>query len=902
MVSALLSLAALPLMAQAINFPVDNKMRQEPGLLRYPITVNPGAPSKHHLQRRQQDVAIHAQQSGFFYSIELQVGTPPQSVSVNFDTGSAELWINPVCSKSTDPASCQSYGRFNGSQTYVDTNVTNRIKYGTGFAQLEYGYDYIQIGSAKISQQLFGVATDSEFAVTGIMGAGPQLKGWSSDYPMILDNMVTQKFIKSRVFSLDIRAIESARGSVVFGGVDTKKFSGSLEKRPIIPAASSPDKLTRYWIYLDGMTITKNDGSKAVIFDKVNGQPVLVDSGYTVSSLSTEYFNKIKDAFPGVTPPPSDDESGLYRVPCDVGKQNGTVDFKFGKTEINVPYNDFIWKQSADLCVLGVIPDDKFPVLGDTFLRAAYVVFDMDNRNVHVANNEDCGSSLLAVGSGPDAVPSVQGDCGKKAASTTSSTMPATTNTTTATTMTTTSASPTTVTSSMVSPGKNSTTISLSARSSMATTTSSTQPALTSSLTTPTNSAGRNASIAMNNSAAALKNGASGSSAINTSGAAPAVNSGSGDDSTTTNMSGAAPAVNTGSGDDSTTTKTSGAAPAVNTGSGDDSTTTKTSAAPMTTGTGTEGALASSSTAMESDCDDNSQAATQLAPTKQPDTTSKPFPTMARYNSTAAPTYTSAFVTHKLHTITSCPSSVTDCQVGAVITKTVVGYKTWCPAEDGKATTELSTTATPAITPKPIPTSQGDLNTSYYTKTKVHTITSCAGDGPCHKGKVTTEVKIETVYVCPETFGVFTFPLTHDCMRNETGCHPGDKVVNTYVVQMAPHPMADKPTPIPGCDKCIMPPAVQTSPPQAGTGPASLPAMTPLPVVSQTPAVPISVPTNVGTMNNATSTYTKPDGSYCPTCTPTSSISALPTAAASSFGISAAAGSLIMAMLAIAIL
>ncbi|KAG8424616.1 hypothetical protein J3458_001389 [Metarhizium acridum] len=255
----------------------------------------------------------------------------------------------------------------------------------------------------------------------GILGAAPQLKGWKSDYPLVLDNLAAQGFIKSRAFSLDIRSIASKRGSVVFGGIDTKKFSGHLEKRPIIPATESPDKLTRYWIYLDGVSVTKEDGSKAVIFDQANGQPVLLDSGYTVSALPTRHFNKIKDAFPGVSAPPEDDKSGLYRVPCDVGSKNGSVNFKFGKTEIVVPYDDFIWKQPENnLCVLGVTPDDEFPVLGDTFLRGAYAVYDQDNRDIHLANNEDCGSSLVAIGTGPDAVPSVEGDCGRPEPTTTS--------------------------------------------------------------------------------------------------------------------------------------------------------------------------------------------------------------------------------------------------------------------------------------------------------------------------------------------------------------------------------------------------------------------------------------------------------------------------------------------------
>ncbi|KAF4511176.1 hypothetical protein G6O67_002996 [Ophiocordyceps sinensis] len=412
-------LVALPPAVLALGrVPADNQMVEMPGMVRYPITVVDGAPAKDGVFRRQNDVGLSPQRLGFFYSIEVKLGTPSQAVKVNFDTGSDELWVNPTCSKSTDPGFCQNFGRFNGSQTFVDVKRNSTINYGTGFANLEYGYDYVQIGSSKLSQQLLGVATNSEFAVTGILGAGPNLDGWDSHYPTVIDNLAMQGFTQSRAFSLDIRSLESNRGSVVFGGLDTKKFSGPLEKRPIVPAAQSPDGLTRFWVYLDGISIFQPNGSVVDVYDKPNGQAVLLDSGYTVSALPSAIFDKMVAAFPEAKPPPPG--TNLYEVPCKTGKTKGRVDFKFGKTIINVPFDDFIWHQSNGACVLGVTRDDDFPVLGDTFLRAAYVVYDWDNRNLHVANNQDCGSHLVAIGKGPDSVPSVVGECGAHSTTTSS--------------------------------------------------------------------------------------------------------------------------------------------------------------------------------------------------------------------------------------------------------------------------------------------------------------------------------------------------------------------------------------------------------------------------------------------------------------------------------------------------
>jgi hypothetical protein len=39
------------------------------------------------------------------------------------------------------------------------------------------------------------------------------------------------------------------------------------------------------------------------------------------------------------------------------------------------------------------------------------VVFDQDNQNIHLAQGANCGTNLVAIGKGVDAVPSLQGDC-----------------------------------------------------------------------------------------------------------------------------------------------------------------------------------------------------------------------------------------------------------------------------------------------------------------------------------------------------------------------------------------------------------------------------------------------------------------------------------------------------------
>lgn len=152
---------------------------------------------------------------------------------------------------------------------------------------------------------------------------------------------------------------EPHRRSVVFGGIDTKKYKGKLVKRPIIPAAQSPDGQTRYWVYLDGISVNQPDGKVVEVYKTPaggKGQPVLLDSGYTLSALPSPIFDKLVAAFPSAVYYPS---SEMYAVNCADPGKGGSLDFTFGDTVINARYYDFVWHLDGETCVLGAFRDDS---------------------------------------------------------------------------------------------------------------------------------------------------------------------------------------------------------------------------------------------------------------------------------------------------------------------------------------------------------------------------------------------------------------------------------------------------------------------------------------------------------------------------------------------------------------
>ncbi|TLS25103.1 hypothetical protein PpBr36_06928 [Pyricularia pennisetigena] len=362
-------------------------------------------------------------EDGLIYSVEIGIGTPKQQIEVVIDTGSSELWVNPDCNNIENRLStsmCKAVVHYEPrkSETAVNLRRNGTITYGSGDVKFSYVADTVTVGgNTEIKNQTFGVATQSTDIFMGIMGLGPRLgRPRESNYSLLLESLVEQRHIRSRAFSLDLRSVNSRTGAVIFGGIDTTKFIGDLSKTPMLSPQETPQGADRYYVYMTSISLSSSGGESRKVFDKglTKGVAVFLDSGGTVCQLPQALFKGIGDAFPGAT---LDSRSGFYQVDCDKATSaNGTIDFGFGDKVIRVGYADFIWRPSRNVCVLGVralASQRGEPILGASFLRAAYVVYDQENRNLHLAQAANCGDGdIVAIGQGSNAVPSdAKGKC-----------------------------------------------------------------------------------------------------------------------------------------------------------------------------------------------------------------------------------------------------------------------------------------------------------------------------------------------------------------------------------------------------------------------------------------------------------------------------------------------------------
>lgn len=196
-------------------------------------------------------------------------------------------------------------------------------------------------------------------------------------------------------------------GSILFGGVDTAKYHGDLV---VLPVQSTDGQYREFTVVLSSVSVL--DCSGAVQFSQTNlALPAILDSGTTNAYLPDSVLNPILGGI-GVI---NDREYGPI-VPCSLANSPANVSFGFGGDggqtisvglgELISPiYNeDGVQPEFRDgagpICSWGLMSSGAGPILlGDSFLRSAYVVYDLDNNQIGMAqtNFNATGTSVVEI-------------------------------------------------------------------------------------------------------------------------------------------------------------------------------------------------------------------------------------------------------------------------------------------------------------------------------------------------------------------------------------------------------------------------------------------------------------------------------------------------------------------------
>jgi hypothetical protein len=192
--------------------------------------------------------------------------------------------------------------------------------------------------------------------------------------------------------------LEASTGSILFGGIDTAKYSGTLAIIDIYKSTSASVP-TEFLVALTSVSASSSSGTDQLT-PKGYAVGVVLDSGTTLTylpmDLATLVFNEVGATY--------NSSLGIALVDCSLGNKNGTLNFGFGGhdgPQVSVPMSEMVNpiklttgkfltdKNGKEVCRFGVsaqAPGASNSLLfGDTFLRSAYVVYDLENNQIALA-------------------------------------------------------------------------------------------------------------------------------------------------------------------------------------------------------------------------------------------------------------------------------------------------------------------------------------------------------------------------------------------------------------------------------------------------------------------------------------------------------------------------------------
>ncbi|KAG9039170.1 hypothetical protein FS837_001031 [Tulasnella sp. UAMH 9824] len=224
-------------------------------------------------------------QSDFVYYGPLSVGSPPQEITTDFDTGSADLVI-PI-------ENCTGCGTqvFNTAQssTYQASSQPFDIQYGDGSQAIgTLASDTVTVANLTVPNQVFAAITQQsqDFsaggAFSGLMGMAFPSLSKSQSNPFFF-NLVQEKALSSNLFSFYLARGDNTGSELCIGCTDSSKYTGDVNFYPL--DTSETQGVQVYWsIAADAINV---NGQAAT-----QGLSCVMDTGTTAvrhNQLSPSY-------------------------------------------------------------------------------------------------------------------------------------------------------------------------------------------------------------------------------------------------------------------------------------------------------------------------------------------------------------------------------------------------------------------------------------------------------------------------------------------------------------------------------------------------------------------------------------------------------------------------------------
>jgi hypothetical protein len=356
-----------------------------------------------------QNITLATERS--LYWLSLGIGTPPQPFRLQLDTGSSNVWV-----PDSDVRQCRTECP-GGSFTPEDSQTFQTLSRGQGNfeiayldgtgAQGDFFSDAVTIGESEIESGVMAIGLarslqDGPRLINdgqGLVGIGYWINQAGNEYlatemndpPTLIQALVNKGDIERESYSIYLNDVNNGTGAIIIGGTDANKYEGELVALQTLedPNGSQLTNYTHFEVALTGIGISDDDGTRWLT-DPDFAEPGLLDSGTTLTYVPSSLFQAISRGF-GVT-------AGF--IPCHYRNSNAALVYQFGGPdgpEIRVPLralidlddsSPFTYEDDDATPACWFLMDqfeEPFVMLGNSFMRSGYFVYDLENHVVAVA-------------------------------------------------------------------------------------------------------------------------------------------------------------------------------------------------------------------------------------------------------------------------------------------------------------------------------------------------------------------------------------------------------------------------------------------------------------------------------------------------------------------------------------
>jgi hypothetical protein len=354
---------------------VDNAVRRSYGKFKGPPTAGTVIAQPEH--------NLHG------YLSPVEIGTPPQTLMMKFDTGSSDFWAFSAFLPSEETYGHDVYNPFKSSSAAMLDGSTWGIAYGDGSSAWGNLYfDDVSIGNTNVANMVVGAAQNvsglyfAEYPMSGMVGLG--MSSFNTARPKaqqtFFDHAIAEG-LPEPVFTANLK--KGAPGNYNFGYIDDAEYTGDITYVPV-------ETTLGFWGFNNNGYAIGNDAFVSLTINAIaaTGGPLITLPDVIVQA----YYDQVKGS-------ENNSAIGGFGFPCDSALPDLTLGIGAYKAVVpgshinwyNETVNGVVW------CLGGLQPMSPADVgiahFGNIFFQSQFVVFNSTNNPPNIGFAKGVGKT-----------------------------------------------------------------------------------------------------------------------------------------------------------------------------------------------------------------------------------------------------------------------------------------------------------------------------------------------------------------------------------------------------------------------------------------------------------------------------------------------------------------------------